>query len=290
MTVALNDIVLAMKAGENDPTATPGYYLENLGDWDAVPDAKSDVRERAQADGAHAIAFDFHKSLPFSVRGNFLGVSRADVQAAKAKLKGSLARGVMVPVVVNDVDGPKSRLASVRHLSFDNDRYGAKEIGFTIDLLATDPRMYGPTMVLPTSLPTSGGGLLWPLGTTPTKYFDFGPDGSTGSVTFTNLGNAPTYPDLIAYGGMDGGFIATDVTLGQTVKLSRLIPPGSAATVRQRTERAYIDTPTNDVSGQITSLSFFAIGPGETHTIAFAPLGTLSGTPSFAVSVASAYI
>lgn len=291
MTVALNDLVLAMTAGEKDSAVTPGFILEDLGDWDAVPDAKADIRERSQADGAHAIAADYHKSLPFSIKGNFLGSSRADVQAAKARVKSSLARGVMVPVVVADADGPRRRLASVRHVSFTGDRYGAKEIGFTVDFLATDPRMYGDTQVIPTGVPASGGSLIWPLGSSGSgKFWDWGADGSSGKVTFTNFGDAPTFPDLIAYGGMSGGFIAQDTTTGMTLRLDRLIPPGSSATIRQRTERAFIDTPGNDVSGQLTSTGFFAIGAGETHTIAFSPLGDLSGAPSFALSAAPAYI
>lgn len=290
MPVTLNTLVLAMEA-EEAGLATPGWYLEDLGDWDIIPDSKSEMRERAQADGAHDIAQDFYKSLPFSIKGNFLGSSRADVQAAKTTLKTTLGRGAMVPVIVADVDGPRQRMVSIRHLAFTNDRAGGREIGFTVDCIATDPKMYGPVQLIPTGVPTSGGGLTWPLGTAASgKFWDWGADSASGAVSVTNLGNAWSVPDLMAYGGMSGGFTATDVTLGQTVRLDRLIPPNSVATIRQRTERAFIDVPSNDVSGQLTGTDFFAIGPGETHIIKFAPLGALSGTPSFAISAASAYI
>lgn len=291
MTVALNDIVLAMDAGENDPAATPGYFLEDLGDWDAVPVSKSEIRERAQADGAHDVAADYYQSLPFSIKGNFLGGSRLDVQLAKARIKGSLAKGMMVPVVVADADGPRQRMASVRHVAFTGDRAGATEIGFTVDLIATDPKMYGPTQFLTTGVPVSGGGLTWPLGTNVSgKFWDWGADGASGQVTVVNPGNSWAWPILQAFGGMSLGFTATDITTNQLVRLDRLVPPGSVANVNQRTERAYIDAATNDVSGLLTSADFFAVGPGETHVIQFAPLGDLSGTPGFGVIFAPPYI
>lgn len=291
MTVALNTLVLA--ADRFDTVgATPGWYLESIGDWDTVPDSKTEIREYPQSDGAHSLDSDNYKSLPFSIKGNYLGSSRADVQAAKTLLKGSIARGVMIPVVVTEVDGPRRRMASVRHISFPNDRHDAKELAFTVDLIATDPKMYGAPQVSTAAVQAvASTGLTWPLGTAASgRFWDWGADNPSTTAAFTNYGNVPTFVDLIAYGGMSGGFSAFNKTLGRTIRLDRLIPAGSKAVVVQRTERAYVDTPTNDISGQLTRMEFFSIGPGETHLIQFVPLGTLSGVPSFAVSGASAYI
>jgi hypothetical protein len=121
-------------------------------------------------------------------------------------------------------------------------------------------------------------------------YWDWGDDGSTGRVSVTNIGTAPTWPILRAIGGMSGGFIATDVTSGRSVRLDRLIPVGSQVKVNQRTGTASIDGDSNDISGQLTGREFFAVGPGETHQIHFAVLGTVSGTPQFAVDLSPAYL
>jgi hypothetical protein len=121
-------------------------------------------------------------------------------------------------------------------------------------------------------------------------YWDWGDDGSTGRVSVTNNGTAPTWPVLRASGGMSGGFIATDITLGRSVRLDRLIPVGSQVKVNQRTGTASIDGDSNDISGQLTGREFFAVGPGETHQIQFAVLGAVSGTPQFAVDLSPAYL
>lgn len=286
MQVAVGSLVFAGGPGDS---GTPGFYLaeDGLADWDAVPESKSEIRERPQAEGAFAIENDWRKSLPFSVKGVYLGESRADVQAAKRLVKGSIARGKSVPVVVTDADGPKRRTASVRAVIPYGDS-GGNEFGVTIELVAFDPRMYGPDQVLTAGVPSSGGGLLFPLGTTPMAYWDFGADGASGRVQFTNDGTAPTSPILTATGGLSGGFTATDVTTGQIVKFERVIPAGSIVQINQRTGRAWIDSPGNDVSGYLTGRDFFMIGPGETHQIQFAPIGVVTGTPQFSMVAASA--
>lgn len=289
MSVSINSLVLA--AGVAD-TGTPGFYLaqDGLVDWDALPNSKQDIRERPQADGSFAIAMDWRQSLAFSVMGVFVGSSRAEVQAAKQLLKSACGRGKPATVSVTDADGSMRRTASVRSMAPDPDG-GGNAFTFAVDLVAFDPHMYGPDRVMTTGVPASGGGLLFPLGTTPTAYWDFGADGTSGRVSFTNEGTAPAWATLSATGGMDGGFSATDVTTGQTVTFARPIPVGSTVQINQRTGRAWIDSPGNDVSGYITGASaFFAVGPGETHQIQFAALGTVTGTPQFTLTAAPAYL
>jgi hypothetical protein len=268
---------------------TPGFYLTDLGDWDALPESKSDLRERPQADGAYNIGTDYRQSLPFSISGLYVGATRSDVQSAKALAKQAVGQGHPVPVIVDDADGPMRRVASVRRITPDSG-YGGNVWGFTIDLVAFDPLMYGDDQYLTTGAPMSGGGLIFPLGTTPTKYWDFGADGLSGRVSFTNTGTAPTWPTLQATGGLSGGFTAADVTTGQIVRFDRVIPVGSTVQVNQRTGRAWIDAPGNDVSGQLTGRDFFCVGPGETHQIQFAPIGTATGSPSFTAIIAPAYV
>lgn len=286
MSVSIDTLTLAENAADG---GTPGFYLSDLADWDAVPDSKSDIRERPQSDGAYNIGTDYRQSLPFSISGLFVGNTRAEVQNAKAVVKQTIGQGRPVSVVVDDVDGPMRRTASVRHLTPDPG-YGGNTWGFTLDLVAFDPLMYGETQALVTGPPLSGGGLTFPLGTNTTEYWDWGADGVSGRVAFTNTGTAPTWPTLQAFGGLGSGFTATDVTTGQIVKFERVIPSGSMVQINQRTGRAWIDSPSNDVSGQLTGRDFFSIGPGETHQIQFAPLGALTGAPQFTALISSAFV
>jgi len=282
-------------AGGPADAGTPGWYFTLLGDWDATSESKSDIDERDGANGAFANVQDFRTALPYSVHGVFLGASRLEVQAAKKTLKSVVSRGRTVPVTVADADSPWTRYSSCRKVTPGTDN-GGNEWDFVIDFVAYDPVMYGPETAYPAGVATSGGGLLCPLGTNRTTglvdptapFWDFGADSTSGKVSVTNNGSAPIFPKLTATGGLSGGFVATDTALGKTVTFARLIPINSQVTIDQRTERAWIDDPANDVSGYITSndSDFFSIGPGETHIIQFAPLGVVTGTPIFSAIAA----
>lgn len=278
-----------------DVRSPSGFFYDTLTDWYSLSDSKSPVNERKQAHGAFGIAADYRQSLAISFHGSYIPagdgtVARAQVRAAKGALK--LALGANRPVLGTYTDDDESthRYLSVRSLSIEDD-FGQPYLDFSVDMIAPDPLAYGDTATSQTGPAVSGGGLTWPLGTASSGLWeDWGVDGSSGRVTVTNDGTAPAWPVLRAVGGMSGGFIATDQTVGQQVRFDRLIPDGSQVTVNQRTGTASIDGASNDVSGFLTVRDFFAIGAGESHVIAFAVLGSPSGSPQFAVDLAPAYL
>ena len=160
---------------------------------------------------------------------------------------------------------------------------------FVFDVVAYDPLRYGDPVMVSTGIPVSGGGLLWPLGTTALEYWDWGDEGVSGRVSVTNVGTADVWPSLTASGGLAGGFVVTNVTTGQTIRFVRPIPDGSSVTINQRTGSASIDGQ-SDVGGFITERGFFAIPAGETHQIQFAGLGAVTGTPQFTVTLSPGYL
>lgn len=270
------------------PAAGAGkLYLSLLGDWDSVPESKSEVRERPQAEGAYTVARDYRRSLAFSIKGAYLGDSHRDAQDAKRQIKAVFGRGRPVTVTVTDVDGPMRRVASVRSLVFEPD-YEGSECVFTADLVAFDPLMYGVAQTLSTGIPESGGGLVFPLGST-AKFWDFGHDLDTGRIAFTNVGSAPTWGQIDVRGGMTEGFVCTNVTTGKQVRFSREIPPNSVVGVNLRTGRAWIDSAENDVSGFLTVREFFSVEAETQNVIAFAALGQVSGVPQFSFTASPAY-
>lgn len=270
--------------------ADPGWFFTDLGDWQRVPDSKSEARERPQADGAFGIGVDWRQSLAFSVKGVYLGGSHADVQQAKRTLKLAAGRGKSIPVSVTDVDGRFTRMVSVRSLIPDDD-HGRAEFTFTLDLLAFDPLMYGDPVSVPTGVPVAAGGLVWPLGSG-SAFWDWGADGTSGRVTLPNDGTAGTWPTVTATGGLSGGFVATAVQ-GDTVRsvrFERVIPDGSLVSINFRTGRAWIDAPGNDVSGFITVGDFFQVPAGSSLDVQFAPLGVVTGSPLFTATVSPAFL
>ena len=189
---------------------------------------------------------------------------------------------------VQDSVRATTRRVSVRRVSIPD--FGLRAaFEFTVDMIAVDPLRYGAEVSVSTGIPVSGGGLLWPLGTTALEYWDWGSEGASGRVSVTNVGTADVWPSLTASGGLAGGFVVTNVTTGQTIRFVRPIPDGSSVTINQRTGFASIDGQ-SDVGGFITERGFFAIPAGETHQIQFADLGAVSGTPQFTVTLSPGYL
>jgi hypothetical protein len=287
-SLTVNGLVFSGEA-----TSPFGFHFTELTDWYSLPDSKSEVEERPQAHGAFGIANDYRQSLAISFKGWYRSdaawpQSRADIRAAKRAFRTAL--GANHPVLGTFVDDDEStnRYLSIRSAPVDDD-HGRPYFTFEVDMIAPDPLAYGDTVTVDAGPAASGGGLTWPLGTAPSgKWEDWGADGSSGRVTVHNDGTAAGWPTLRVRGGTSAGFVVTDQTLGRTVEFDRQIPDGSVVTVNQRTQTASIDGASNDVSGFLRG-DFFAIPPGESHVIAWAPLGVVSGSPRLFVDFSPPY-
>ncbi len=282
-TLTVNGLVFS-----GDVVSPTGFYFSDLIDWDSIPDSKSPVNERPQAHGAFGIQNDYRQSAAISFKAWYKAASRIEMKQAKQVAKSALGANRSALVTLDDVDGRMSRYVSVRTAPFDDNK-ARLEFTFTVDMVATDPFMYGDTVTYEAGPAVSGGGLTWPLGTAPSGLWeDWGDDGSSGRVTVTNPGTALTWATLRVRGGC-GGFIITDQTSGKQLEFDRFIPDGSIVTVNQRTQTASIDGASNDVSGFLRG-DFFPIGPGETHVVAWAPIGATTGSPRFFLDLSPAYL
>jgi len=274
-------LTLAGITFSGDSSPATGFHFNGLDDWFSLSNSKSEVHERPQADGAFGIDDEHRESLVLSFKGWYLAQTRLEMIQAKRQLLGAFgARGKKV-AALTDVDGTTTRVVSIRSAPIPDNR-GSLAFSFTVDMVATDPLAYGDVGLVVADVPVAGGGLIFPLGSG-ASYIDFLPGGSTGRISVTNTGTAPVYPTFDVSGGLADGFVVTDVTANRSIRFDRQVPLGSVVTVVQRTGRASIDGPTNDVSGFLTSRQFWAIGPGETHDIQFQPLGAVVGTPRLTV-------
>lgn len=270
-----------------DPENFYGFGFTTNDDWYTISPSKSDAAERPVADGVFGILRDWRSGLPITVVGWYRGPDRASVRAARRYAQRVIGNGHNVDIRFVDEDEDTSRGLSIRGMvpTGNSGKY------FRIEIigLALDPNAYGTESSYSTGIPISGGGLLFPLGTNPLAYWDFGADGTSGRVTITNDGTTETYPTIRVTGGLSGGFLIKDVTSGREVRFVRNIPVGSTVTINQRTGAATIDGQ-SDVSGFIVSFGFFSIGPGETHIIQFSPLGDVTGTPTATLTSQDAYL
>jgi hypothetical protein len=101
-------------------------------------------------------------SAAISFHGFYVAADRPGSVAAKNTLKRAL--GVNLPVAATfDDEMATSRVVSVRGIDLADD-HGRSFFEFDVDMLATDPLAYGETVTVTTGPAVSGGGLVWPLG------------------------------------------------------------------------------------------------------------------------------
>ncbi|NBE80305.1 phage distal tail protein [Micromonospora rubida] len=127
---------------------------------------------------------------------------------------------------------------------------------------ALDPRIYGAEQVASTLLPSSSGGLVWPVAwpeTWPAVV-------TSGRIQASNEGRAPTRPRLVIYGPVEGPRV-TLVDTGQTLAWDLTLTAGQWLDVETDRRTSLINGQVSR-SGQMTSREWFELPPGTTE-IAF---------------------
>ena len=283
-TVTIGGLVFS--AG--DATSPNGFYfVAPFDDWWSLSDNKTGLNERNQADGAFGRNNINRAALPIEFNAWSKSPDRVTHASRKRQVNSALGTGRPMAMTLVDVDGTTTRTVTVES-AVPKDDMRNLVTKWTIDLTAEDPLAYGPAVTSSVGVPVASGGLIFPLGSG-AAMIDFGTGGASGRVALTNAGTARTYPQLQITGGLGAGFVLTDITTNQVIRLDRQVPLGSTVFINQRTGRVYLDAANSDIGGFVTSRDFFSIGPGETHQIQFQPLGAVTGTPMFTAFVSPAF-
>lgn len=139
-TILLDNLTLYPKA----PSPSRGRYIvTDVEGWYSLPDSKTDFDDRPYGHGSFAPGKDWRSSIPVTIKGWYNGTSRAECLQAKSVLNAVGGRGSLVPVTILDELGQTSRSVSVRNVDIDDD-HGRTWFPYAMDLLAPDPRRYGP--------------------------------------------------------------------------------------------------------------------------------------------------
>ncbi|MBN9208135.1 MAG: hypothetical protein J0H96_05655 [Microbacterium ginsengisoli] len=241
-------------------------------DWYTLSDSKTEIRERAAADGAFGIDRDWRSSLPLNLTGRFRGATWGQMLMS---LRAVLSAGTPVTVTVDDAIGVSSRIVSVRHFE-PSPNPGAQYVEFQAVLVATDARMFGPTQTATATPPTSGTGQAWP------QVFpvDWGTPGGDGRASAANGGSAVSPLTMTVTGGADGVELV-ETTSGRILRLERFIPVGATVVFDADAGAVYLEVPENDLTGFMTRREWdgFQIAPFGSRTVQFNPLGTMVGSP-----------
>lgn len=274
-----------------DDGAVSGFAIASWAGWWDRPAARLQLNDRPQANGSFGVSRVYVAARTVTVEGSWSGSDMASAYAALNQFNGVQSGGVPSPFRVSEPGGVKSITASVATALGPQTLFDP-HFDFSFSVVAPDPLKYGEPVTVSTGVPVQGGGLVWPLGSTPGVYWDWGADGSSGRVTLPNGGTAESWPTVTASGGLGGGFVATAVngSTVRSVRFERVIPDGSLVSIDFRTGRAWIDAPGNDVSGFLTVRDFFSVPAGGLTDIQFAPLGVVSGTPQFTATVSPAFL
>lgn len=129
---------------------------------------------------------------------------------------------------------------------------------WSVQLVALDPRRYGPMVSQSTGLPSSSGGLTWPI-TFPVTWTGVT---NTGIVSIPNAGNI-TAPVLIRIDGPVPGFSISHIGSGQLAVLSssQALAAGEFVTIDMENRKVLAQGQASR-AGYLTSRGWFGHEPG----------------------------
>lgn len=268
-----------------DDEARMGWALSRLQGWyDAAPSRRS-VRERPQADGAFGVDRFFRGARVVTVEGSFIGATLEDAYRARDTLAALQADGRSSVFTVEDPLGVRSASVELVQAPTADDGLFQPFFQWSFDVVAPDPRKYGPEAVVSTGLPTAGTGITYPI----TYPISYGTPGDPGRVAVVNDGTQETFSTFEVSGGLEAGFEVKDIRTGRRLRFERVVPLGSTVVLNARTGRAYLDSPENDVSGYLTVREWWSVPAGGSQDIQFSTWSGVSGTPTLTVRTRPAY-
>jgi len=156
-----------------------------------------------------------------------------------------------------------------------------------VQYYAPDPLKYAPTLTASTGLPTSGGGLAYPL----VYPLNYGTPGNTGHVVCSNPGSAAVSPVLTIVGPIDSqGFQVVSVEEGLTTTYAGSVGAADVFVIDTRTGVASLNGSPRYVTYSLMPTIPAAVGgvPGV-RTFAFAAIGAYSALASLSASFAPGY-
>ncbi|WP_300733707.1 phage tail domain-containing protein [Pseudomonas sp.] len=270
---------LTLSNQRTDPTAP---FLRDLVNWHDAPstERKSEQRERGYGlysddDPAEGGRFPIvHGRMTLGNAGDEW-VMRRQVMALK-NLRDFEIR-------VTDPSGVWRGIVNISGaIAFDLHDDGWAD--FEIPLEMADPRKYGERRISSTGVPTDGEGIPDPIDDPVSE----GEPGNLGRVIAVNDGDAPMEPITRVSGGLSEGFEIRCLETGHVVRVTRPVLPGSVITIDHGAGEVWIDGQSILSASYVPVAEWFQIGPGETCTIQWLPLGTVEGSPTLTVEYSEA--
>lgn len=264
------------------------YNNATLAAWYALPKTDPKHNKRPNAHGTFGLGKVYVGEHRPIINGQYYGASPEDALVARDRLNAMFNDGESILMRVTDSRGTQTR--EVWLLEADTDfHYDFSHFPLDVVFSAPDPRRYGAEVNDTDTMPEASGGLHWDLGTAPSGLFwDWGDAGVLGQVSFTNAGNATTFPriEVGGEGSFAAGFRVTEIETGRELTFERVLNEGDLVIFDSRTQRATLGN--GDVTGALSSRDWFEIPKGQTRRYQINPLGAVAGSPTITIYAAPA--
>lgn len=260
-----------------------GWQLSNLEGWWDSADPRIDDEPRDGRHGDYGQDDVFQSARYVTITGVFQSYEDPGRVIREQDTLTALHEAGQFEMAVLDGAELRATVGLASRIKWDVDYApGCAKFEFTVK--ADDPRKYGPKQTLSTSAPTPGEGISDPI----MDPISEGEPGTLGRVELVNRGTAPSEPMIRVTGGLTGGFELSCIETARVVRVTRPIPEGSVIDVNMSDGTVWIDQQSPLPATYIPVSEWLSVGPGETCTIQFTPLGVKTGNPTMSVEFAEA--
>lgn len=251
-------------AGSGRPDA--GLVWSEVDGWSGLPDAKGGNDSIPGSHGSFGRRKLFRESRQITLKGAIYASDNAGLVAIRDGLEAALAEGVGIMKVSTPAAGVWERGVEIDTLDIDDD-HGRNSTRFVIDMIAPDPRRYGPAQrVGPAELQSSIGGVRLPQ----RMPWNFGTATEGSRLTVPNAGAFSMAPVLEVTGGFSQVTIY-EIATGRRLRLdwavsvvdvavfdcgARRVTVGGADMTRWLRVREWFDIP----AGQVGEYRFDVVG------------------------------
>lgn len=271
--IAYIELFGATLAGVKRPDQ--GLYWTDLTGWWGLPDLRGETDDKPGTHGRFVRTQYLRSSRVLTLTGHILAGSNRELMAVRDRLESKLAEGYGLMRVVTSEYGAWDRMVEIDTLDIEPD-HGKHYVKFTVDMVAPDPRRYGPEQLVgPVDLPVSTGGVNLPQ----RMPWNFGSTTQESRLIVSNGGAIPVYPTILVSGGFDSVTVV-DITGGRRLSLQWPIPAGETLALDSGARRATMGV--SDITRWMTNRQWFEILPGDTHEFRFEALGPIDSPQMWA--------
>lgn len=275
MSLSAEQVVWAELLGETFSGAgvpDNGLIWSDLEGWSGLPDARG---EPDSLPGDHGRFRRPRKILRearvLTLTGYIYAETDEQFHETRDRLEEALGEGAGTMRISVLGDGVWERHVEIDTLKIDPER-GRRQTKFVVDMVAPDPRRYGPLQTLgPVSLPTSVGGLRLPQA----MPWNMGETAAGGRLLLKNSGRLPLSPVVRVAGGFSS-LVVRNITTAEEIRLVWPVAEGEQVVIDMARRR--VEVGSADVTQWLDARQWFTIPKGETHELRFSADG-VEGKP-----------